>query len=351
MRPIVLAATLVTLGSATDVVAAQERVEPFARAFSFIQDDPDRPRMGISTRSSGKRDTLGLLVESVMRESPAERAGIEEGDRLVSVNNVNLRLSASDAGEQDMEGITTRRLTRELAKLKAGDEVELRVYRDGQTRTVRVKTVAASELQTTERDRFTAVTSRLVDRAVLGLSLGGSGSARDTLGMLVVGVSREGPAAQAGIDEGDRLAQINGVDLRVPREDAGDHMASSSRVRRLNREMENVKAGDEVELRVYSNGQLKTVRAKAVKASELRDADGMHYFGDMLAPTLQRLRTIEPAVRRGLMVRPRINFETPRVEIRTVPRVKIQAEAEAAARSRAVEAIKRAVSVAGAYRL
>ena len=102
--------------------------------------------IGVSTRNSGKRDTLGLLVESVTSGGPAEKAGIEEGDRLVSVNGVNLRLSAADAGEPDMDGVANRRLIRELEKLKAGDEVELRVYRDGNTRTVRVKTVAADEL-------------------------------------------------------------------------------------------------------------------------------------------------------------------------------------------------------------
>jgi hypothetical protein len=39
-----------------------------------------------------------------------------------------------------------RRLNRELEKVKAGDEVELRLTRGGQARTVRVKTVAQKDL-------------------------------------------------------------------------------------------------------------------------------------------------------------------------------------------------------------
>src|SRR5262245_8136670 len=227
MRIVLLLPALV---AAAPVAKAQVRVETSPRAYAYITGDPDRPMIGVSTRNSGKRDTLGLLVESVTRDGPAEKAGIEEGDRLVSVNGVNLRLSAADAGEPDMDGVANRRLVRELGKQKAGDEVELRVYRDGSIRTVKVKTVAADEFNkgmfaTTNAEGTWSTFSN--DRPALGISLGGSGSRRDTLGILVVGVSDDGPAARAGIDEGDRVAGINGVDLRVAGEDAGDGQASN----------------------------------------------------------------------------------------------------------------------------
>ena len=299
LLPALAAASLI----ATQDVAAQVRVQtvPGGYAYAFSS-DPDRPMIGVSTRSSGKRDTLGLLVESVTRDGPAEKAGIEEGDRLVSVNGVNLRLSAADAGESDMEGVATRRLIRELEKQKAGDEVELRVYRDGNTRTVRAKTVAAEELNK-ETLGFATTNGTLRrasrDRAVLGISLGGNGSRRDTLGILVVGVSNEGPAAKAGIDEGDRVVAINGVDLRVAAEDAGDGQASSARINRLNREMEKVKAGDAVELRVYSAGQVKTVRVEAAKASDVGGESlffGGNGFGGVRAITVPRAARSRPPI-------------------------------------------------------
>jgi C-terminal processing protease CtpA/Prc len=294
--PVLIAALAVVALAASTEAMAQVRIETAPRAYAYaFTSDPDRPMIGVSTRTSGKRDTLGLLVESVTRDGPADKAGIEEGDRLVSVNSVNLRLSPADAGESDMEGVANRRLIRELEKQKAGDEVELRVYRDGNTRSVRVKTVAADELN---RETFTTSTNQLLrrnaDRAVLGISLGGNGSRRDTLGVLVVGVADDGPAAKAGIDEGDRVAAINGVDLRVASEDAGDWQASNSRVNRLNRAMETVKAGDAVELRVYSNGQTKTVRVEAAKAS---DVEGEGFFFDGNAFGRLRGLTVPRAVR------------------------------------------------------
>jgi serine protease Do len=164
-----------------------------------------------------------------------------------------------------MASAMTRRLTRELGKLRAGDEAELRVYGSGQTRTLKVKTVAADSLN--RRARMTR--GDLDDRAALGISLGSSGSRRDTLGILIMALEDEGPAAKAGLEEGNRIAAINGVDLRVSREDAGDEGVSGARVRRLHRELEKVKAGDEVTLRIYSGGRTRDVRVKTVAMSDL----------------------------------------------------------------------------------
>src|SRR5687768_9946991 len=109
------------------------------------RDDPDRAAIGVTTSSGGMRDTLGLLVQSVTAGGPADKAGIEEGNRLVSINGVNLRLSAADAGEGDMDGIANRRLIRELEKVKPGEEVDIRVWAGGQSKTVKVTTVAFAD--------------------------------------------------------------------------------------------------------------------------------------------------------------------------------------------------------------
>jgi len=263
----------------------------FAYAFGF--EDRDRPRLGIGTESSGLRDTLGLLVSDVTEEGPAAKAGIHEGDRIQSVNGVNLRLAREDAGEDDMEGIATRRLIRTLGKLKIGDEVDLRVWSDGTVKNVKVKTVSIEDL---EGRRFSQASFEDSDRASLGIGLGSSGSRRDTLGILVSSVVDDGPAEKAGLIEGDRIQMINGVDLRVPGEDAGDWAMSSSRVRRLTREMQKAKPGDEVELRVYSGGSVKTVRIKTVSASDIPHRNSF-FFGDMPGGVM--------AFPRGQLIRPR----------------------------------------------
>ncbi|MGH7712108.1 MAG: PDZ domain-containing protein [Gemmatimonadaceae bacterium] len=244
-------------------------------AYAFATDDRDRPRIGITTESSGLRDTLGLLITDVTADGPAAKAGLEEGDRIQSVNGVNLRLAREDAGEDDMEGIATRRLIRTLGKAKIGDEVELRVWSDGSLKTVKVKTVSLDDLEGRPFREFEGA-----DRASLGIGLGSSGSRRDTLGILVSSVVDDGPADKAGLIEGDRIQSINNVDLRVPAEDAGDWAMSSARARRLTRELEKAKPGDEVQLRVYSGGSAKTVRVKTVSARDLPSHNSF-FFGDM----------------------------------------------------------------------
>lgn len=266
----------------------QER-EP-RRRFTWVSRDDDRPRLGISTSSGSRRDTLGLLVTGVNEDGAAAKAGLEEGDRIASINGVNLRLSAQDAGEEDMANVAQRRLIRELEKHKAGDEVELRVWSNGQWKTMKVKLTEPSDVRfggsslremREERDR----------RAVIGVGFGMSGSRRDTLGILVSSVTEDGPAEKAGIEEGDRIASINGVDLRVSKEDAGDWSASGARIRRVNREMEKVKPGDAVELRVYRDGQTKTVKVTTMKASDLPGEENAFFFGDragMIMPRIAR---------------------------------------------------------------
>lgn len=278
--------------AATTPLSAQERKrdrerdnEPRQRTVWVSRDD-DRPRLGISTSSGSKRDTLGLLVTDVVENGAAAKAGIEEGDRIASINGVNLRVSSEDAGDEEMAGVIQRRLVRELEKHKAGDEVELRVWSNGNWKTVKAKLTEREDVgfATTLRDRR----EEMENRAVLGIGLGASGSRRDTLGLLVTSVSEEGPAEKGGVEEGDRLVSINGVDLRVAREDAGDWSSSSTRVRRLNREMEKVKPGDAVELKVYRDGQQRTVRVTAGKASELSDRGGF-FFGDGMGFAVPRV--------------------------------------------------------------
>jgi hypothetical protein len=258
--------------------AAQREREPDRQIFRVGAFDGPRAVLGITTGGSGSaRDTLGVLITSVTPNGPAERAGLEEGNRIQAINNVNLRLSAADADDHEMSHLMTRRLTRELNRVKPGDEVELRVYGGGRTRAVRVRTADADSLY--RRQRRARVDRD--DRATLGLSLGSTGSVRDTLGVLVIGVNDSGPAARAGIIEGNRIAEINGVNLRTSREDVGDEWVGNTRVQRLMREIRRLEPGNEVNLRVWQDGQFRTVRVRAVRASDLpRRRGGFFMSGD-----------------------------------------------------------------------
>lgn len=267
--------------------------------------DAPRAVIGLTTTGSAtSRDTLGVLVSSVRPGSPAEKAGIEEGNRIASVNGVSLKLAAADVGDYDIAGSMTRRLSRELDKLKPGDEVELRVYANGQTKTVKVKTMAPADLYEATARR------RDADRATLGINVAVTGSARDSIGVFVMSVDENGPAAKAGIEEGTRIASINGVDVRPRRASADDEdrIFRVPNVTRLTRELEKVKPGDDVELRVFYNGQFRNVKVKAGRVSDLprRNRATMIFGGDNFSmemppiPPMPRMPEISGEVRRAL---------------------------------------------------
>ncbi|HEY7896152.1 MAG TPA: PDZ domain-containing protein [Gemmatimonadaceae bacterium] len=267
MRPThyVLGAAMV-LGSVTPI-AAQDRTTPAATVIRVLgNNDDERAALGINTGASGKRDTLGLLIENVTPNSPADKAGLLEGYRIASVNGENLKLAPGDAGEPDMDGIMTRRLVRELGKVKAGDEVTLQVYADGAYKTVKVKTVQADDLT----PRLMRMSSEdYDDRAAVGLSLDGGGSRRDTLGLLVNTVETDGPADKAGIEEGNRIASIDGIDLRVPADEAVGGQLLGAKENRFTHELSQKKAGDEVTLQVYANGAMKTVKVTTARSGDV----------------------------------------------------------------------------------
>lgn len=283
---LLLALNVAAVAALAGDASAQERVriETTPRAYGFSFDDNEnRAVIGISTSTGSARDTLGVLVSSVTPGGPAEKAGMEEGNRIAAINGVNLKLNPADVGDWDMAGAMSRRVTRELGRVKPGDDVDLRVYSSGQMRNVKVRTVAYDSLYRSSMRWKTDDD----DRAAVGIGLGSSGSRRDTLGVLVTWVDDDGPAVKAGIEEGNRIAAVNGVDLRVGREDAGDEMISSVKAQRLQRELERVKPGDEIELRVYSEGKTRPVRVKTVAASKLtRSGRGMIFGRRMPFPRI-----------------------------------------------------------------
>jgi hypothetical protein len=294
---------VLALAAAAASTAGAQGGAPRARVYSFDSEGDHRAALGVGTSATGTlRDTLGVMITSITRGSPAEKAGLEEGNRLAAINGVSLRANAADIEDSEMSGTLTRRLTRELAKAKPGDEVELRVYRDGRTTAMKVKTADADSLFR-RRDVVRVSRSEMEDRPALGIGLGNTGGRRDTLGVLVMSVGDSTPAAKAGIEEGNRIAAINGVNLRVGSEDAGDRYVGSAKAQRLRREISQLKPGSDVTLRVYSNGQFRDVRMKVARAGDLpRESNRMMYFGEGMG-VFAPMPPMEPMMRLPSMPR------------------------------------------------
>ncbi len=96
-------------------------------------------------------------------------------------------------------------------------------------------------------------------RPMLGIAI------EDTeLGARVKGVTPNGPGADAGLMVGDTIVAIDGAEL-APTPAAGAERQSPSQL--LIGQMSNVKAGDEVELRVLRDGDYRPVKVKAREQS------------------------------------------------------------------------------------
>jgi hypothetical protein len=189
--------------------------------------------------------------------------------------------------------------------------------------------------------------SVLEKRAALGLELRSTGTRRDTLGVFVEAVTPKGPAETAGIVEGDRIAAINGVDLRTAAADAEDSYATELASRRLTREVQKLTPGTRVTLRVWSGGRYRDVQVTTGKASEVMrlgggrfefrmPMDGMRIGRPnmmmMMGPETEMLRDRMPMLRKQLepmfkeqlepMLRERMRDLPNRIQLRTMPRIR-----------------------------
>ena len=107
-----------------------------------------RAAIGVQLQSTGSmRDTIGVFVARVTPKGPAENAGVVEGDRIISINGVDLRVNSADAGDSYASGLPARRLTREVQKLSPGNVINLRVWSGGRVRDVQVTAGRASDLR------------------------------------------------------------------------------------------------------------------------------------------------------------------------------------------------------------
>jgi hypothetical protein len=67
----------------TNTEPRAEIAGPRGRSFVFETDDTPRAALGVNTSSTGtRRDTLGLLVKTMLHAGPAAQAGVEDGNRI-----------------------------------------------------------------------------------------------------------------------------------------------------------------------------------------------------------------------------------------------------------------------------
>jgi serine protease Do len=145
-------------------------------------------------------DTAGALVSQVLKDSPAERAGIEVGDVIVRVDGKPV----PDTG-------TLRNL---VAALAPGTRINVEVLREKRQRTLAVTVeaqpaaAAPAAVETGEQggDRFDKLGLSV---QTLTPELARHFGSRETSGVLVTVVVEGSPASLANLQEGDVILQVN----------------------------------------------------------------------------------------------------------------------------------------------
>ncbi|MBC8259986.1 MAG: Do family serine endopeptidase [SAR324 cluster bacterium] len=143
----------------------------------------------------GTKNTHGSIVTKIISPSPAESAGLKEGDIVVSVNQKNVRDSSQ--------------LKNYIAEAGAGIEVELEIIRNGKTEVLKVVL--------DERDSPPAVSQNATESAsVLGLLV--QDLSLEVIkrlgydpgtGVVITDVKPGSPAAQVGLQAGMVIAEVN----------------------------------------------------------------------------------------------------------------------------------------------
>lgn len=134
----------------------------------------------------------GAIVTSILADSAAERAGVQVSDIIVEIDG-----RAIDS---------SRELRNTVGLMRQGMEVDLVLYRNGEKAILKTTIGGADgqmphqEVGADENQTLSGASLRSVTPATDGI---------DELGVLVEQVDSNSPAAQAGLQEGDIIVQVN----------------------------------------------------------------------------------------------------------------------------------------------
>jgi hypothetical protein len=190
----------------------EPRYQDVERSFRFFAGN--RSALGLNIEDTD----LGVLVRGVSPNGPAAAVGVTAGDTVVSINDVELARGASD-GSPSPSAV----LLAEVGKVVPGDEVKLRLLRDGDYRDVVVQT-ADNTLRlpyvfSSEQAKWPAAWGPFrrygpwsdIELATLTPALGEYfGIER---GLLVV---RAGQASELGFRDGDVIIDLAGREPQSP---------------------------------------------------------------------------------------------------------------------------------------
>lgn len=145
-------------------------------------------------QSFGLDQSRGALVGQVMKDSPAQQAGIKTGDIIIAFDGQTIVHSS------DLPPI--------VGRIRPGTEVSMTLIREGKERTVSVKIQELPD----DLQSQSAIEQPVKNRLGITVKELPAEQKATSQGVLVGDVD-EGPAAGAGIQPGDIIVNLNGDDI------------------------------------------------------------------------------------------------------------------------------------------
>jgi serine protease Do len=147
------------------------------------------------TKRLGIREGYGVLIAQVMKETPAEAAGLRDGDLVVAVDGRPI--------------VETRALQRLVGATPAGRDIALVVLREQARQELRVRVGRMPPEVVADR---VALEFGFYVREV---SEGQAGAPVESKAPVVAGVAERSSAARAGLLAGDRIVAINDTEVET----------------------------------------------------------------------------------------------------------------------------------------
>jgi len=144
----------------------------------------------------------GVIVKSVMPQSPADKAGLETGDVIRSLNGVKV------VDPPALQGV--------VEQLEIGKTYHLEIIRDGESQTLNVEieampaqfTASSSESESAAPSRDNKFDELGLQLSTLTPSLAKQLDLPEMQGVVVTDLSEEGLAAAAGVESGDVIERV-----------------------------------------------------------------------------------------------------------------------------------------------
>jgi serine protease Do len=209
--------------------------------------------------ASGLEEARGFLVTDVTANSPADKSGIRGGYKISDIHGKQIPLGGDVI--QAIDNKTIRKIEDMLTYLEreknVGDAINLTIFRDGKPAEINLTLAARPDsgqqaLQKEQRPSLGISGTNITPGIARAMNLT---QIRD--GFLVLDIIAGGPADKAGIRGGDKIASINGTEIRL----GGDVITKidNQTVRKLDDMLDYLRTkevGDVAHLQVLRDGKI-----------------------------------------------------------------------------------------------